>query len=184
MAVPRWLKFLLRRYGVPFEEHHHPPVYSASHLAHAEHISGYRVAKAVHLAVRDKPVVVVLPACSRLDLPWVQALVGSQEVRFATEDQIRRWYRGCDPAAVPPVRLRSDEQILMDRGLAHLGTMLFAAGTPEDAVAVRFRDWYRMVRPGVGRFALPLGGLTIPKGPPPWLVIEDEEEMSPLLVRF
>jgi prolyl-tRNA editing enzyme YbaK/EbsC (Cys-tRNA(Pro) deacylase) len=111
-------------------------------------------------------------------------LLGSLHVRFAKEDEIRHWYRGCEPGAVPPLRLRSDEQILMDRGIAHLGRVLFAAGTPEDAVAVRFRDWYRMVRPGVGRFALPVQGTVIPRQPPAGILVEDEEEMDQLLVRF
>src|SRR5688572_10251415 len=102
MAVPRWLKVVFHHYGVPFEEHRHRPVYSASHLAHVEHVTGYRVAKSVHLEVHGRPVVVVLPACTRLDIPWVQALVGSQDVHFADEDQIRGWYKGCDPGAVPP----------------------------------------------------------------------------------
>ena len=43
----------------------------------------------------------------------------------------------------------------MDRSLAHLGEIIMPAGTTEDSVAVRFRDWYRMIRPGVGRFTLP-----------------------------
>ena len=33
MAIPRWFKAILSHYGVPFEEHHHPPVFSASYLA-------------------------------------------------------------------------------------------------------------------------------------------------------
>ena len=184
MSVPRWLRVILTRYGVPYEVHHHPPVFSASHLAHAEHISGYRVAKTVHLAARGKPVTVVLPACTRLDLPWVQAVLGTLDVHFATEAEIAHWFKGCAPGTVPPLRLRADEEILMDRGLAHLGLMLFPAGTPEDALVVRFRDWYRMVRPGVGRFALPVQGFVIPKPPPVGVLIEDEEEMGELLVRF
>lgn len=184
MSVPCWLKAILRHYGVPYEEHHHPPVYSASHLAHVEHMTGYRVAKTVHLSVHDRPVAVVLPACSRLDLAWVHGLMGSLEVRFATEDEITHWYRGCQPGAVPPLRLRSDEQILMDRGIAHLGQILFAAGTPEDAIVLRFRDWYRMTRPGVGRFALPVQGYVVPKAPPNGVFVEDEEEMDRVLCRF
>jgi len=154
MAVPRWLKVIFQHYGVPYAERHHPPVFSASHLAHAEHVTGYRVAKTVFLtADGEHPVAVVLPACARLNLARVKAVLGCDELRFASEGEIQSWFKGCTPGAVPPLRLRSDESILMDRSLAHLGEIIFPAGTPEDAVALRFRDWYRTVAPGVGRFA-------------------------------
>ena len=67
MAVPCWLGRLLRHYGVPYEVHHHRPVHSASHLAHAEHVSGHRVAKCVFVTAFGRPVSVVLPASRRLD---------------------------------------------------------------------------------------------------------------------
>jgi len=184
MAVPCWLRQILDRYGISYEVHQHPPVFSASHLAQIEHISGYRVAKTVFLAVNGHPVAVVLPACARLDSQRVRDVVGNANLDFATEDQIASWFKGCQPGAVPPLRLRGDERILMDRSLAHLGQLLFPAGTSEDAVIVRFRDWYRAVRPGVGRFALPVNGEATPHGSPTILVVEDESDTNRLLCRL
>src|SRR5262249_45019226 len=120
MAVPRWLNQILVHYGVPFEEHHHPPVYSALQLAQVEHITGWRVAKTVFLAGQGHPIGVVLPAAARLNLSRVQAVLGTPELRLATEPEISAWFKGCQPGAVPPLRLRGDERILMDRSLAHL----------------------------------------------------------------
>jgi Ala-tRNA(Pro) deacylase len=183
MSVPRWLRMILSHYGVPYEVHHHPPVFSASHLAHVEHVTGYRVAKTVLLNLGGRPAAFVLPACTQLDVSWAQAVLGSLDVHFADEDDITGWFRGCELGAVPPIRLRGDELILMDRGMAHLGRILFAAGTTEDAVVLRFRDWYRMVRPGVGRFALPVREVPVPKPPPPGMWVEDFEEMGQLVFR-
>src|SRR5205807_4005475 len=47
MSAPRWLKGILAYQGISYEEHHHDPVFSASRLAEAEHVSGHRVAKTV-----------------------------------------------------------------------------------------------------------------------------------------
>jgi DNA-binding response OmpR family regulator len=70
----------------------------------------------------------------------------------------------------------------MDRSLAHLGKMLFAAGSLEDAVVVRFRDWYRAVRPGLGRFAVAnADGAATPRRV---LVVEDEAATNDLLCRL
>src|SRR5712692_9864003 len=184
MGMPRWLTQILNHYGVPYEEHHHPPVFSAQELAEAEHTSGWRVAKTVFLADRERPVGVVLPASARLDLARVQSVLGIPDLRLASEPEISAWFRGCQAGAVPPLQLRGDERILMDRSLAHLGRILFPAGTPEDAIAVRFRDWYRAVRPGVGRFALPARGSIGANGPATVLVVEDEAATNELLCRL
>ena len=164
MSVPLWVKRILDHTGVPYREHHHPPVATASHLAHAEHVPGRRVAKTVLLVAGKRPVAVVLPATARLDLGRVKAVLGEEDLRLATEAEIGTWFKGCEPGSVPPLRLRGDECILMDRSLAHLGPLLFPAGRQEEAVEVFFRDWYRAVRPGVGRFARPANGFG--DGPP------------------
>jgi CheY-like chemotaxis protein/prolyl-tRNA editing enzyme YbaK/EbsC (Cys-tRNA(Pro) deacylase) len=181
MSVPRWLSAILTHYRVPYSECHHTPVFSASELAEAEHVTGHRVAKTVFLSARGRPVAVVLPASARLELERVEAVLG-EELRLATEQEIAHWFKGCRPGCVPPLRLRSDERILMDRSLAHLGNIVFAAGTPEDAISVRFRDWYRALRPGVGRFALPRHKAA--DEPPTILVVEDEPDTNLLLCQL
>jgi CheY-like chemotaxis protein/prolyl-tRNA editing enzyme YbaK/EbsC (Cys-tRNA(Pro) deacylase) len=183
MSVPRWLQRLLEYHCIPYQEHLHPPVYSASHRAHVEHVPGRRVAKVVFLNADNHPVMVVLPAVARLDLPRVQTVLGEPALRLATEAEIVDWFKGCEPACIPPFRLRSDVRILMDRELAHLGHIVLPGGAPEIAVSVRFRDWYRAVRPGVGRFAMP----ATPRqksADAPLLVVEDETETNQLLCQL
>jgi CheY-like chemotaxis protein/prolyl-tRNA editing enzyme YbaK/EbsC (Cys-tRNA(Pro) deacylase) len=182
MSIPRWLKQILDYHHVPYEERRHPPVFTASQLAHAEHVSGYHVAKTVFVNCDGRPVAVVLPACARLDLERVRGVLGGRELRFASEEEIAGWFAGCQPGAVPPLRLRADECILMDRALGRLGKMLFAAGTQQDAVIVPFREWYRAVRPGVGRFTAEENGNG--HAPPTVLVVEDEADTNQLLCQL
>jgi CheY-like chemotaxis protein/prolyl-tRNA editing enzyme YbaK/EbsC (Cys-tRNA(Pro) deacylase) len=184
MSIPSWLRKILDRYQVPFDVHQHPPVFTASGLAQVEHVSGHRVAKTVTLSERGHPVSVVLPATERLDLARVQAVLGDEEIRLASEVEIAGWFKGCRPGAVPPLRLRSDQRILMDRSLARMGKILFAGGTLEHAVGVRFRDWYRAIRPGVGRFAVALNGKSRTKVMPTVLVVEDEPKTNQLYCRL
>ncbi len=184
MTVPLWFQRILAHYGVAYEEHLHPPVFSAAHLAQALHVTGHRVAKTVFLAVDQHPVAVVLPANMQVDAERVAAVLGSREIRFASEEEIAAWFKGCQPGGVPPLRLRGDERILMDRSLAHFGTLVMAAGSPEVAVTVRFRDWYRMVRPGVGRFALHANGHVNGKAARTVLVVEDEADTNQLFCQL
>jgi len=181
MSLPRWLQRIFSRHHAPYEEHEHLPVHSANQLAHAEHISGHRVAKPVFLAGGKRPVMVVVPASTRVDVARVNQVLGMKDLRLAGENEIQAWFKGCDPGCVPPVRLRSDQIILMDRALASMGTILFAAGSSEHAVSMPFRAWYRMVRPGVGRFAEQDGHAGTP---PLVLVVEDETDTNHLLCRL
>jgi CheY-like chemotaxis protein/prolyl-tRNA editing enzyme YbaK/EbsC (Cys-tRNA(Pro) deacylase) len=182
MAPPAWFRRTLQRYGISFEEHQHPPVFTASHLAHSEHMTGRRVAKTVLLSVKDRPLMVVLPASCRLDLDRVRDVVGP-DARLAREAEIQDWFPGCCLGAVPPLRLRKDQSVLMDRSLAHLGLIVMPAATPQDAALMRFRDWYRMVRPGVGRFAVPPRQAETPPAPVV-LVVEDEAITNLMLCRL
>ena len=182
MSLPHWFRKILSRSQVPYTEHEHLPAYSANQLAHAEHISGHRVAKPVFLAAGKRPVMVVMPASARVDVSRVKRVLGTDDLRIASEEEIQGWFKGCRPGCVPPVHLRADEIILMDRALAHMGTILFAAGSPEHAVSMPFRSWYRMVRPGVGRFAEEDSKAQAQR--PMVLVVEDEADTNHLLCQL
>lgn len=181
MSVPRWLQRLLTYHGVPYREHVHPPVFSASQLARVEQVTGRRVAKVVFLNARNHPVMVVLPAVAHVAIERVRSVLGEPELRLATEAEIAGWFKGCEPGCVPPFRLRSDLRILLDRGLAHLGEIVLPGGAPDIALVVRFRDWYRAVRPGVGRFAAEDLVRCPSNIHAPLLIVDDESETNRLL---
>jgi CheY-like chemotaxis protein/prolyl-tRNA editing enzyme YbaK/EbsC (Cys-tRNA(Pro) deacylase) len=184
MALPVWLQRLFHRHDIHYVALHHAPVHTASRLAHAHHLPGSRVAKPVFLTHKGRPVTVVVPACARVDLASVGQVVGSGELRFATESEIAGWFKACPPGAVPPLRLRTDQWMLMDRSLAHLRQIAFVAGTPEDAVILRFRDWWRMVGPGVGRFTKSVPSQPGGAARPTVLVIEDESSTNQLFCQL
>lgn len=181
MSVPQWLQRLLTYHGVPYRVHVHSPVFSASHLAQVEHVTGRRVAKVVFLNARNHPVMVVLPAVARVDVERVREVLGEPDLRLASEAEIVGWFKGCEPGCVPPFRLRSDLRILLDRGLAHLGEIVLPGGAPDVSITLRFRDWYRAVRPGVGRFAAENPARSPSNRMAPLLIVEDESETNRLL---
>jgi Ala-tRNA(Pro) deacylase len=183
MTVPLWLTRILQHYQIPYETHQHPPVQSASHLAHAEHVSGRWVAKPVFLLADKQLITVILPASARVDVDRVRAVIGASDLHLASETEIAARFKGCRPGAVPPLRLRGDQTVLMDRALAHFHQITFAAGTFEDAISLRFRDWYRMVHPGIGRFAQEPADNGRDQAPTV-LVIEDEHDTNCLLCQL
>ncbi|MBM4071455.1 MAG: response regulator [Planctomycetes bacterium] len=182
MPLPRWLAEVFVRNRAAYRELEHLPARSAHQLAHAHGASGQRVAKPVFLAGCGRPVAVVLPASATLDLGKVRDVLGAPDLRLATEEEIDGWFKGFAPGCVPPVRIRSDQVLLMDRSLAHLGEVIFAAGSHESAVAMSFKAWYRMTRPGIGRFALDVTNGANHR--PMILVVEDEPDTNHLLCQL
>lgn len=180
MSVPRWLERIFSHYIAPYEVHQHLPVHSANQLAHAEHTSGHRVAKPVFFVGDGQPVTVVVPASTQVDPERVREVLGLKQLHLADEEDITGWFKGCSPGCVPPLRIRADQILVMDRSLASLGSILFAAGTSEVAVSMPFRAWYRMVRPGVGRFTK----VRHDGKRPMVLVVEDEADTNHLLCQL
>src|SRR5262249_10597313 len=128
MAVPLWFQRILGRYDVAYQQIAHPPAFTASELAQTLHVTGRHVAKTVFFAGGRYPSAVVMPANTPVDPARVAAVLGCSQIRFASEAEIAGWFKGCEPGAVPPLRLRGDERIFMDRSLAHFGEMVFPAG--------------------------------------------------------
>ena len=155
MATPLWIRKMLERRGIAFEELHHPEVYTAQEVAQREHVSGHRVAKVVVIMADDRPVELILPASRHVNLDRVRTVLHAHALRLATETEMEKFFTDCELGAIPPLRHWKDVGVLMDRSLNVEGDILFQAGTHADAVRLNFRDWYEMVKPQVATFSVP-----------------------------
>jgi len=155
MATPMWIRQMLTRRGIPFQEMHHPLTYTAQDVAQLEHFTGHRVAKVVVVMADEKPVELILPASRRVDFDRARLVLGANKVRLATEEEMAAFFDDCEVGAIPALRHWKDVPVLMDRSLTVEGDILFQAGTHEDAVRLSFREWYEMVGPQVASFSKP-----------------------------
>ena len=156
MSVPKWIESTLEKEHVSFEERHHAPCFTAQEVAAEEHFSGHRLAKVVIANADDRMVEVVVPATCRVDFDAVCRELGCQRCRLATEQEIADHFADCEVGAIPPLRHWPGVLILLDERLSHLpGSILFQAGTHEDAIEIDFEDWFRITQPRVGAFTLP-----------------------------
>ena len=155
MATPTWIRQMLALRGIPYEELHHPEVYTAQEVAQREHFSGHRVAKVVVVMADGRPVELILPASHHVNLDRVRAVLRAREIRLATEAEMEKYFTDCEVGAIPALRHWKDVNVLMDRSLNVEGPILFQAGTHADAVRLNFRHWYEMVNPQVAAFSEP-----------------------------
>lgn len=156
MATATWIRNELDQHGVAYEELHHPEVYTAQQMAQCEHISGHRVAKVVCVMADGRPVELILPASRRVNLATVQQLLGAQEVRLASEEELDRCFTDCERGAIPALRHWQGVEVLMDGYLQTDGDIFILGGTHRDAIRMRFDDWFAMVNPRVELLSEPI----------------------------
>ncbi len=155
MASTTWIKDMLEKRGVAYESLHHRVAFTAQEVAQSERISGNSVAKVVVVIADGRPVELILPASRRVVLDRVRTLLGANAIRLASEAEMEQIFTDCETGAIPPLRHWKDVAVLMDASMSSARELVFQAGTHEDAIRLRFQDWYALVNPREEFFAVP-----------------------------
>ena len=155
MATATWIKNMLEKRGVAYEELHHRVAFTAQQVAQSEHVSGHCLAKVVIAMADGRPVELILPASRRIALDRVRRLLGADVVRLASEAEMDQIFTDCETGAIPPLRHWQDVTVMMDASMAGAQDLVFQAGTHEDAIRLKFQDWLTLVSPRVEFFAEP-----------------------------
>jgi len=171
MAIPKWIENFLNQADVPYEKRRHPDVFSAGEVAEREHFDPREVAKVVLAFVDKSPICLVLPADRKVELRAIEEIAGTRKVRLATEGEIERLFSDCEVGAIPPFHHWKGVEFWVDHTMeTPEGEILFQTGNHHDAIRMRYRDWFKLVRPRVEQFAVhrrPLAG-----------DIDEDEEIS------
>jgi Ala-tRNA(Pro) deacylase len=138
---------------VPYTVVPHRPAFTAQDEAAATHVPGRDWAKVVVCVVDGEPVEAVVPAPLIVNLDRLLELAGGDMIRLADEEELRRLFPDCEIGAMPPLGPLYGQMVFVDAALAAEPEIVFNAGTHRDAIAVRWTDFVKMVRPIVGKFA-------------------------------
>jgi Ala-tRNA(Pro) deacylase len=141
----------LRSHKVTYSVIHHRAAHTASREAAEAHVPGRAWAKAVVCLADGSPVLAVVPAHYRVDLGTLRELVGAQQLRLATEAEMRPLYQGCELGAMPPLGPLYNQQVVVDERLAANEEIAFSAGSHSDAIRMRYSDYAALVHPTVAR---------------------------------
>ena len=155
MPVLSTIHDFLREVHVPYTVVPHPPAFTAQEEAAATHVAGRDWAKVVVCVIDGEPVEAVVPAPSIVNLDRLLELAGGTEIRLAEEEELRRLFPGCEIGAMPPFGPLYGQTVYVDAVLALEPRIAFNAGTHQDAIAMRWTDFVKMVNPIVGSFAAP-----------------------------
>lgn len=147
------IEAFLKQHNISYEKHTHPVAYTAQELAHAEHVTGYMVAKPVIVRGERGFAMCVLAAPKQLDLERAAAALGEKQVRLATEDEMRDLFPGCELGAEPPIGPLYNLPMVIDEGLLDDEFLVMQAGSHTTSMRLRREDWQRACNPKVAAIA-------------------------------
>jgi len=145
----------LRDAHVPYSILPHRVAFTARQEAAAARVPDRDWAKVVACFIDDAPVEAIVPASTVVNLDRLLELAGGSAIRLAQAHELRCLYPDCELGAMPPFGPMYRQAVFADVSLASEPEIVFNGGTHADAIAMRWADFARAVKPIIGRFADP-----------------------------
>ena len=152
MPISRTLKAYLDRECVHYDVLPHPEAFRAVAIAQTLHTPEKEMAKVVIVKVDARFVMTVLPASWNVDLYRLRIVFATQQVRLATEEEIKGLFPDCELGAMPPFGNLYGLPVYVDQSLAEDKEIVFQAGTHSEAIRMRYWDFASLVFPVVEAF--------------------------------
>ena len=156
MAIPSRILSYLEDHGADFEHTRHPTTYTATELAHVEHVPERTVAKTVVFLGDEVFAMAVLPADERVDLEELRLTLGLDRLRLATEEEVAKLFPDCEMGAMPPLGPLFGLPVYVDNRLTEQGMIEFNGGTHRDEIWMRYDEFARLADPLVRHFGEPV----------------------------
>ena len=146
------LKEFLDREKVKYISIIHSTAYTAQEVAASAHITGKELAKTIIVELDGEMAMVVLPANRKIVLQDLREVTGSDQVKFASEEEFRERFPGCETGAMPPFGNLYGMDVYIAEGLANQDEIAFNAGSHTEVIRMAYSDFERLVRPKVLSF--------------------------------
>jgi len=105
-----------------------------------------------HCELDGKMAMAVLPANRKIVLQDLREVTGSEEVKFASEEEFQAKFPGCETGAMPPFGNLYGMDVYLAESLSANDEIVFNAGSHTEVIRMRFGDFERLVRPKVVSF--------------------------------
>ena len=148
----RKMKDFLDREKVKYVVITHSPAYTAQEVAQSAHIGGKELAKTVIVELDGQMAMAVLPANRKIVLQDLREVTGSEQVKFASEEQFKARFPDCETGAMPPFGNLYNMEVYLAEGLTQNEQIAFNAGSHTEVVRLALADFERLVQPKVVSF--------------------------------
>ena len=130
----------------------HSTAYTAQEVAASAHITGRELAKTVIVELDGNMAMAVLPANRKIVLQDLREVTGSEEVKFASEEQFKQAFPDCETGAMPPFGNLYGMDVYAAESLTENDQIAFNAGSHTEVIKMAYKDFERLVRPRVVSF--------------------------------
>ncbi|NPB06118.1 MAG: proline--tRNA ligase [Aquificae bacterium] len=114
----------------PLKEVETPGVRTIEELARFLGVEKERIVKAVVYAVKGEPVVVFIRGDREVDENKLEKLLGTDEFRLATDEEVRRFF-GTERGFIGPVGLKEGTRVFWDRSVEGIKNAVVAFNEPD-----------------------------------------------------
>lgn len=147
------LKEYLDEHNIRYVTIHHSQAFTAQQIAASAHIRGKELAKTVIVNVEGKMAMCVLPSSYMVDLSLLKGIIGSSDVRIASEQEFKNLFPDCEVGAMPPFGNLFGMEVYVAGALCEDKEIVFNAGSHTELIRMAYTDFERLVKPKVWGFA-------------------------------
>lgn len=148
----RKLKEFLDQNGIKYVSIVHSPAYTAQEVAASAHVTGRELAKVVVVELDKQMAMAVLPANRKIVLQDLREVTGSEQVKFASEEQFKQLFPDCETGAMPPFGNLYGMEVYVAEALTNNDEIAFNAGSHTEVIKMAFADFQRLVKPKIVSF--------------------------------
>lgn len=130
----------------------HSKAYTAQEVAASAHVSGKIMAKTVIVELDGKLTMAVLPANRKIVLQDLREITGSEQVKFASEEQFKERFPDCETGAMPPFGKLYGMEVYVADTLSQNEEIAFNAGSHVEIIKLAYADFERLAQPRVVSF--------------------------------
>ena len=138
--------------GVTFERIGHPITYTAQETSAAAHVTGKCFAKCVLVRCGKRFALLVLTAAERVDLDALRAVLETEDVALATEQEIAAIYPDAELGAMSPFGNLHGMPVYVSPNMARSADIVFNADSHSDHLHISYEDFERLANPMVVEF--------------------------------
>ena len=147
------LKEFLDSHNIKYVSIRHSLAYTAQEIAASAHIAGKELAKTVMVKIDDQIAMAVLPASFKVSFDLLKKSAGASKVELANEQEFRNRFPESELGAMPPFGNLYGMDVFADESLSQDEEIAFNAGSHTELIKLAYRDFERLVKPKVAKFA-------------------------------
>ena len=133
----------------PYQVINHLTAFTAQETAAVTHTPGKEFAKTVIIRSHDELIMLVLPACYKLDFKLLRKAIRKGDIRLAQEEEFKNIFPDCAVGAMPPFGNIYGLDVYVEEELTKDDNIAFNGGAHDEVIKMPYREFERIVKPRV-----------------------------------